>query len=240
ATSDDNTYEGNEALRLDLSGVQHASLARTSATGTILEDDPKPNLRVRDYGNVTENNTSITFTIDIDRRAEGGVCFNLWTTNDSAESNDYNGVSATRRCIGENATSRGFNVGINEDGSYEGNDTFYLNAGSPSVNLNIADSRGYARIVNDDSQYSSCGSRAVSWLGSSYTTCYGEKNRRRCITDRYECSARVQDTGHNGERVVYDTHNYWRGGVGGSARFRCNDGRWEYRSGSCTYRSGNK
>ncbi|MBK1666421.1 hypothetical protein CKO28_00005, partial [Rhodovibrio sodomensis] len=207
ATSDDNTYEGNEALRLDLSGVQHASLARTSATGTILEDDPKPSFRVENAPNRYENQGAAYFPVTLNRTAEANVCARLSTQNGSAANgSDYYGRDTTL-CFSPGQTSKTFQVNFRNDGSHEGNQYFYLKATNLSGNATMGRSRGSTYILNDDPNYSSCGATTVYWGGW--------------------CRDYISGGSHGSTRTVVDPlRNSRKSDYYGGGSCVCNDGSW--------------
>src|SRR5262249_31968430 len=82
----DTTYERNEPSRLNLSGATGATLARTQAIGTIVNDDALPSLTVNNAG-VTEGNsgtTPLTFTVSLSNPSYQTITVNYATADNTA------------------------------------------------------------------------------------------------------------------------------------------------------------
>jgi hypothetical protein len=148
----DTLSEGNEAFTVKLS---NPSLGNTigddTATGTIVDDDPLPSLRVNDVS-VTEGNTgtrNATFTVTQSAVAGRDVTVQFATSDNSAKApGDYTPVSGMLT-IPAGSTSRTVTVPVRGDTIDENTETFNLNLSS-AAGASIADSRGVGTIRDDD------------------------------------------------------------------------------------------
>jgi hypothetical protein len=151
----DTLNEANETFYLNLSNPVGATLARGSATGTILNDDPVPSLSVNDVS-VLEGNSGTTgavFTISLSAPSGQTVMVNYATANGTATaSSDYTSTSGTLT-FAPGQTSQQVYVWVNGDTTPESNETFTFNLSSP-LNATIARTQGTGTILNDDTALS--------------------------------------------------------------------------------------
>jgi hypothetical protein len=148
----DTLSEGNQTFTVKLSNPSTGNtIADDAATGTIIDDDPLPSLRVNDVS-VTEGNTgtrNATFTVTQSAVAGRDVTVHYATSDSSARAPaDYTPVSGTLT-IPAGSTSRTVTVPVRGDTIDENSETFNLNLSSAS-GASIADSRGAGTIRDDD------------------------------------------------------------------------------------------
>jgi hypothetical protein len=148
----DTLSEGNETFNVNLSNASGGhTIADAQATGTIIDDDPLPSLRVNDVS-VAEGNTgtrNATFTVTQSAVAGRDVTVHYATSDNSARApGDYTPVSGTLT-IPAGATSRTVTVPVRGDTIDENTETYNLNLSSAS-GASIADSRGVGTIRDDD------------------------------------------------------------------------------------------
>ena len=152
--------EANETFSVALSSASGATIARTTATGTITDDDtaappPTPSLSINDVS-VAEGNsgtTTATFTVTLSAAATGSVTVSYataaGTTNPATSGTDFIAASGSLTfAAGE--TSKTIAVTVNGDTTVEPNETFVVNLSSPS-GATLADPQGLGTITNDDS-----------------------------------------------------------------------------------------
>jgi hypothetical protein len=148
----DTLSEGNETFTVKLSNASAGNtIGDDTATGTIIDDDPVPSLRVNDVS-VTEGNTgtrNATFTVTQSAVAGRDVTVHYATSDNSAKApGDYTPVSGTLT-IPAGSTSRTVTVPVRGDTIDENTETFNLNLSS-ATGASIADSRGVGTIRDDD------------------------------------------------------------------------------------------
>jgi hypothetical protein len=148
----DTLSEGNETFTVKLSNASGGNtIADDTATGTIVDDDPLPSLRINDVS-LTEGNSgtrNATFTVTQSAISGKHVTVQYATSDNSAKApGDYTPVSGTLT-IPAGSTSRTVTVPVRGDTIDENNETFNLNLSSAS-GASIADSRGVGTIRDDD------------------------------------------------------------------------------------------
>src|SRR5207248_4422254 len=82
----DTLYEPNETLYLNLSAPTYATLGRSQAVGTIVNDDPLPTVSVAD-ASVTEGNSgtkALTFTVSLSQALTSAATVNYATADSTA------------------------------------------------------------------------------------------------------------------------------------------------------------
>ena len=145
---DDSTYEGNEALTLDITAVSGVVVADTQGHGTITEDDAAPSITVDDP-TVAEDGATMTFTISLDATAAVDVAIDYATSDGTATAGaDYTGTSGTATITAGNTTTA-VDVSVLDDGTYEGDEMLALDL-SGEVNGALSDTQGHGTITEDD------------------------------------------------------------------------------------------
>jgi hypothetical protein len=151
----DTAYESNETFSVQISGATGASIGTSSATVTILNDDPVPPTASVSSASVTEGNSgavTATFTVTLSFAPAAPVTI-AWNTADgtaTVASGDYAAASGTVS-FAAGQTSKTFTVTVNGDTLYEANETFTVVLSSPS-GATIATGTGTGTVVNDDAK----------------------------------------------------------------------------------------
>ena len=149
----DTLYEPNETLYLNLSTATYATIGRSQALGTIVNDDPLPTVSVAD-ASVTEGNSGTTpfvFTVSLDKTSASTVTVQFATQDGTASTGngDYVATSGTLTFL-PGVTSQQVTVNVNGDSAVEPDETFFVNLSNPSANAIITTSQAKGTIVNDD------------------------------------------------------------------------------------------
>jgi len=145
--------ESNETLLLKLSNPVNAVIARTPATGTIMDDDPLPSLTIAD-ATVAEGNSGtkiMVFKATLSAPSGRTVTVNYATADGTATlaDNDYVAAIGTLT-FSPGVTSKVVPVTIIGDTKVEADETFTVNLSSP-VNVTLSSSNATGTILNDDS-----------------------------------------------------------------------------------------
>ncbi|MDB5295685.1 MAG: type secretion C-terminal target protein, partial [Phycisphaerales bacterium] len=150
----DAAVENDETYRLVLSSPTNAAFARSTAVGTILNDDKPPAPRVSVNG-VTKKEgtagqtTAFTFTVTLDRPAPGPVTVKYATKNGTATAgSDYAAASGTLT-FAAGQTSKTVTVQVRGDTVDEADETFFVDLSAPTGGAALAVSRGVGKILDD-------------------------------------------------------------------------------------------
>jgi hypothetical protein len=148
----DATDEPDETFQLNVTGATNATLARNTATGTIVDDDGAPSLYIADTTVVESTgtgNTTATFTVTLSLANATTVTVIYATANGSAlDPADYTATGGTL-VIPAGTLSATVSVNITRDSLYEPTETFTVNLANP-VNANIVDGSATGAILDDD------------------------------------------------------------------------------------------
>jgi hypothetical protein len=169
----DTLFENTEQFFVNLTnaklgGATLDNPGDTQAVGTILNDDAQPALSINDV-TIVEGDTgtqTVTFTVTMSGKSESPVTFHWHTTDDTAISVDNPGhtgldfepVKDTAMdpnivTIPAGQTSVTLTVTVNGDAKDEADERFFVdltNATAGSTALTFNDSRGEAKLLNDD------------------------------------------------------------------------------------------
>jgi uncharacterized repeat protein (TIGR01451 family) len=148
----DNKFEQVETMFLNLSNPQFATLADNQAVGTIVNDDPMPNINVNDQSLAEGNGgtTNMVFTVILTNPSYQTVTVNYTTNPGTAdEGPDYIDVTGVVTFV-PGDTSETINIPINGDTVFEPNETFTIDFTNP-VNA-VGDTQAIGTILNDDPQ----------------------------------------------------------------------------------------
>jgi uncharacterized repeat protein (TIGR01451 family) len=146
----DTLYEANEFFFLNFFSVTNATLVRTQAIGTIINDDPQPSLIVANAAFNEGNSGSATVSVPVQLSTSAGVpiSINYATSNGTAiAGSDYNSRSGILYFT-NGVTSLFVPLSIIGDTLGESNDFFYVrlfNGTNINVNTQIV-----VAIMNDD------------------------------------------------------------------------------------------
>ncbi len=148
----DTLDEADETFTMTLSAPQGATFSDAVATGTILDDDPTPNISISGIRSFPEGNSGTTnapFTVTLDAASGRTVSVN-WATadNTAAAGADYVAASGVLT-FAPGTTTQTINVAVNGDLSDEPNESFVVDLSNP-VNVTISDSQASVTIADDD------------------------------------------------------------------------------------------
>lgn len=147
----DIAYETDETFTVFIQSPVNATLANSSASGTILNDDPLPQLAINSVATFERNTgtSNMVFTVSL-TPASGLYAFvNYATANGSATNgSDYGGISGSLS-FAPGETNKILTVPILGDITPESDETFTLNlSGASSASITTA--QGIGTILNDD------------------------------------------------------------------------------------------
>lgn len=145
-------FESDETFLLTLSNPSsNASLGNATATGTISNDDQKPELTLAD-AELDEGNSGtseMVFTVSLGRAS----CFAVegsYTTNSVTANQDDFVIAAGDFTIPAGAEQATIPVEINGDTAYETDETLTLNLENISSHINVIDGEAFGTIRTDD------------------------------------------------------------------------------------------
>ena len=151
---DDANYEGDETLFVTiLSPSGGASLGTDDATLTIV-DNETPNygtiaLNASDYS-IAEDGGTLTVTVNRTGGSDGTVSVDYSTSNNSATAgSDYTAVSGTLTWLDGETVPQSFNLTINDDAQYEGDETFNVSLNN-FVNATVGTSSALVTITENE------------------------------------------------------------------------------------------
>ncbi|MBC8094311.1 MAG: DUF11 domain-containing protein [Akkermansiaceae bacterium] len=143
--------EFSENFFVSLLSSTNALITDSSATGTILDNDPFPTLTIDDV-QLTERNLGVSnaiFTVTLSAPSGRTVTVNFSAANNTATGGtDYiptNGFIS----LNPGETNRTITVGVIGETLIESNETFFVNLFSAG-NATLGDSQGIGTILNDD------------------------------------------------------------------------------------------
>jgi Ca2+-binding RTX toxin-like protein len=154
---DDNIFEGNETVNLTLSNPTGGATlgTQTSATLTIVDNDPQPTISIspatlsQNEGN--SGTTAYIFTVSLSNPSSQAITVNYATANGTATAgSDYVANSGTLT-FAAGQTSQQITVLVNGDTTVEPDETFTVTLTSPSNATLGATASSTATILNDDS-----------------------------------------------------------------------------------------
>ncbi|MBV9931132.1 MAG: cadherin domain-containing protein, partial [Alphaproteobacteria bacterium] len=149
----DTKVESNETFAVNVTNVTGATVADGQGTGTIVENDIAPTLSINDVTKAEgqSGTTTYTFTVSLDHPAPaGGVTFDIATSDGSATAgSDYVAKTLTSQTIPAGSTSYTFDVVVNGDRAFEGNETFNVTV-SNVTGATVGDGAAVGTITNDD------------------------------------------------------------------------------------------
>jgi hypothetical protein len=145
---DDLLNEDNETFRLILSNAVNALITNGTATATIIDNDPEPNLSIGDI-TVNEGDGTATFTVTLDAASSKDIQVNFATQDGEAiAGEDYIATTGTLT-FAPGETQQTFTVDIIDDLLNEGNETFGVTL-SNAVNAGIEKDEAIATIIDND------------------------------------------------------------------------------------------
>lgn len=127
--------------------TQYGSVGMYSFTGTVVAQDPSPDLTISDAS--ANEGGVLSFTLTLSKTAAIPVTVQFATANGTASAgSDYTSTSGTVT-FNPGETSKTITVNSLQDTVYEGNETFTVNLSNPS-GLVIADNQAVGTIIEDD------------------------------------------------------------------------------------------
>lgn len=146
------TVEPDETFSVQLSRASGATLARATATGTILNDDSAlPTVSIAD-ASLTEGNSgtsNMAFTVSLSKASSSTVSVGYATASATATAGqDYNTASGTVT-FAPGVTSQVVNVGVVGDTAVESDETFTVKLSGPS-GATLARTTATGTIRTDD------------------------------------------------------------------------------------------
>jgi uncharacterized repeat protein (TIGR01451 family) len=141
--------EPNKTFFVTLSGPTNASLARNQATGTILNDDPFPNLSINDalVGLPESGTTNAVFTVSLSTPSGQSVSVIYYTSNGTASAaSDYVPLTGEQVTFLPGETNKAISVAVNNHTTSRPSQTFYVALTTPH-NSKIARAIGLGTIV---------------------------------------------------------------------------------------------
>jgi hypothetical protein len=148
----DATIEGDETVSLTLADATNATLGTSSATGTILDDEPPQSISIDDVS-VSEGDTdgqSARFTVSLSSPSVFTVEVSYSTEDGTAVSGSDFNSSAGTLTFPPQITRQTVVVETRPDRTFEPDETFSVTLGAPT-NAVIARARGLGTILNDES-----------------------------------------------------------------------------------------
>ena len=146
--------ESNETVVVTLSNATNATIATTSGTGTITDDDGvAPTLSI-DSPRVTEGDsgsTNLTFTATLSAASgqQVTVAYADAGTGTATSGTDYTAITGGTLTFAVGTTSQTFTVAVTGDTTEEPNETVVVTLSSPT-NATIATATGIGTITDDD------------------------------------------------------------------------------------------
>ncbi|WP_165831366.1 Calx-beta domain-containing protein [Abyssibacter profundi] len=148
----DRLNESDETLALTLGSASNATLATTSVTGTIVNDDPLPALSIGDttLAEGDSGNTQAQFTVQLSAASGREVQVSYQTSDDSASASagDYVSSSGTL-ALAPGETSATVTVPVSGDLLDEADERFVVTLSAP-VRATLADAEAVGLIEDDD------------------------------------------------------------------------------------------
>lgn len=168
AVTGDSVLEANETFQVNLGAPSNASVAvgDGSGIGTINNDD-NASISIAD-ASVAEGNggtTPATFTVTLNGSVQGGFSVPVASQSGTATGGvDFvDIVGGNLNFAGTAGETQSINVQINGDTVVEGNESYFVNLGVPSVGaITLTDSQAVGTITNDDSASLAINSVAVT------------------------------------------------------------------------------
>jgi predicted outer membrane repeat protein len=144
-------YEPNKTFTLNLIDPTNGTLGTSSATGTILNDDPIPTIELSP-ASVEEGNSGITpmtFTVSLSNPSYQSISVEYYTSDDTANAgSDYQSTSGSVD-FAPGQTSANVTVNVYGDTVAETDEDFFLNFSNP-VNASLPTTQTTGTILNDD------------------------------------------------------------------------------------------
>jgi len=146
----DTIYETTETFSLTLASPMNATLAVTTVTATINDDDSPPALTINDVTQA-ENLGPMLFTVTLSGASQVTTTVDFSLSNGTATANDDFITQTGRLTFSPGIVELPITVVITNDTHYEATETFTIRLSNP-LNGTLADDIGLGTINNDDAQ----------------------------------------------------------------------------------------
>jgi CSLREA domain-containing protein len=145
----DALQEPTETLTINLTNAVEASVTRSSATGTIIDDDGgSPSLTISD-ATVTESAGSAVFVVSLSAASSSMVSVDFATSNGTAVAGSDYGPSSGTLTFTQGQVSKDIAVPLLNDGLLEPAETLTVNL-SNAVQASVTRSSATGTIIDDD------------------------------------------------------------------------------------------
>ncbi|MGN7610517.1 Calx-beta domain-containing protein [Magnetococcales bacterium HHB-1] len=150
-TTDDTLYEGDESFTFALSNPStNITLSPAEVTGTILDNDSKPQIYVQDIS-ATEGEM-LSFTVSRSGDAEGDQTVEYSLLDGTASANsDYTSHSGTLT-FASGDSNKVVTVAVGSDTFYEADETLTISLSNASGDTSITTDSATATVMNDDAK----------------------------------------------------------------------------------------
>ncbi|AQT80722.1 hypothetical protein B1R94_17820 [Mycolicibacterium litorale] len=151
----DTTYETNETFSVTLSNASGATIGRSTATGTISNDDAAPvtppTVSIADAGRAEGNGgtAALAFTVTLSKASTTPVTLSYTTSNGTAAAGQDYVASSGTITFAPGVVSQVVNVGVLGDTTVEPAETFTVTLSNPT-GATIADGTAIGTITDDD------------------------------------------------------------------------------------------
>jgi|GEM_PF-202479 len=150
-TTADDFNEVNETFQITIKSLDSGSVDDLSdtATGTIIDDDPEPNLTIQN-SEILEDSGSIDFSVDLSSPSGNDIVVTFELTDTTTDASDYT-ASELQLTIPDGQTSSTISIPIVSDTVDEPNETFTIGVASlDSGRLGNFQATAIGTILNDD------------------------------------------------------------------------------------------
>ena len=123
----DVVYEENQQLYSRLSGATNATIERTYAIGTIIDDDAAPSVAISDVSKAEGNSgtTNLTFTLNLSGATEELVFIQYATADGTAKAPGDYAATVGSLTFAPGETTKTIVVAVVGDATYEADETFF-------------------------------------------------------------------------------------------------------------------
>ncbi|QLE59736.1 hypothetical protein FD725_29340 (plasmid) [Nostoc sp. TCL26-01] len=147
----DTIDEFDETFFLNLSDATNATIIKSQAVTTIIDNDAPPSITIGDR-TITEGHSGtqiLNFTVSLNSASQKTISVKYDTANGTATAgSDYTATSGTIT-FAPGETTKTVSVQVIGDRLDEQNENFFVNL-SQAINANIADAQAIGTIIDDD------------------------------------------------------------------------------------------
>jgi len=151
----DTTEEGDEKIDIEITNVNNADLADSTADYTILNDDTTPKVELKDSSYTDDEGTSFTVNYTVSQAVSGDVDIDWEIAHDTTDDADFDNCALSGTfTIADGTDSGSFTVDTNDDNNFGDQEHFQVkltNVSSGTANLG-SDKIQDIYINNNDSE----------------------------------------------------------------------------------------